>query len=67
MQEVLPVSDGIDDGFEMPLGPFGLKRFKTEVAFKLYLQRRIEASVRHKDVSSAQRVAAVVVESMTLV
>jgi hypothetical protein len=48
---VLPVSDSIDDGFKTPFGPFGLKRFKNEVAFKLYLQRRIEVSVRFKDVS----------------
>ncbi len=50
MKTAVPVSDNIDDGFASPFGPFGLERFKNEVGFKLHLQRRIKAGVRHKDV-----------------
>ena len=54
MQNVGPLSDSINDNFDKPFGPFGFKRFKNEVAFKMYLQRRIKASVGHKDVSTAK-------------
>ncbi len=44
------ISDGIEAGFTTPFGPFGLQRFKNELKFKLYLQKRINAAIHHKNV-----------------
>jgi hypothetical protein len=49
-KKALPVTDSIDVGFERSFGPFGMKRFKNEVDFKLHVQRRIKADVRRIDV-----------------
>jgi hypothetical protein len=48
-----PVSGRVNEGFELPFGPFGLTEFKIKVAFKLHVQIRIETSVSRMDVSSA--------------
>ena len=48
----VPFSEGIDNGFQRPFGPFGLEKFKNEVDFKRHVQRRIDAGVRHINVST---------------
>ncbi len=50
MKPAQAISDSIADGFASPLGPFGSKRFKNEIAFKLFLHQRVKALIRHKNV-----------------